>query len=207
METDDEQVEKLKKWWEENGRSVIAGVIIGVGGLFGYRYWIDLQEANAEAASVHFVQMMEALKSSDNAVIAQQADTLISDYSDTDYATLARFALARNLVDSGKYDQAQTQLEQIIGTVGDAPLGYLARKRLASVQLQSVQLEQALVTLGVEFPSAFSAGVDELRGDIYAQQGKIDEAANAYREALSATPGPANSEFLQQKLDDLGVTG
>ena len=207
METDDEQVEKLKKWWEENGRSVIAGVIIGVGGLFGYRYWIDLQEANAEAASVHFVQMMEALKSSDNAVIAQQADTLISDYSDTDYATLARFALARNLVDSGKYDQAQTQLEQVIGTVGDGPLGYLARKRLASVQLQSVQLEQALVTLGVEFPSAFSAGVYELRGDIYAQQGKIDEAANAYREALSATPGPANSEFLQQKLDDLGVTG
>ena len=207
METDDEQVEKLKKWWEENGRSVIAGVIIGVGGLFGYRYWIDLQEATAEAASAQFVQMMEALKSSDNAAVAEHADTLIAEYAGTEYATLARFALARNLVDSGKYDEAQTQLEQIIGTVGDAPLGYLARKRLASVQVQSAQLEQALVTLGVEFPSAFSAGVDELKGDIYAQQGKIDEAANAYREALSATPGPANSNFLQQKLDDLGVTG
>ncbi|MDH5355953.1 MAG: tetratricopeptide repeat protein, partial [Gammaproteobacteria bacterium] len=36
METDEEQVEKLKKWWQENGRSVIAGIIIGVGGLFGY---------------------------------------------------------------------------------------------------------------------------------------------------------------------------
>jgi len=207
METDDEQVEKLKKWWEENGRSVIAGVIIGVGGLFGYRYWIDLQEATAEAASAQFVQMMEALKSSDNAAVAERADTLISEYADTEYATLARFALARNLVDSGKYDEAQTQLEQIIGTVGDAPLGYLARKRLASVQVQSAQLEQALVTLSVKFPPAFGAGVDELKGDIYAQQGKIDEAANAYREALSATPRPANSEFLQQKLDDLGVTG
>lgn len=207
METDDEQVEKLKKWWEENGRSVIAGIIIGVGGLFGYRYWIDLQETTAEAASAHFVQMMEGLKSSDNAVVAERADTLISDYSDTEYATLARFALARNLVESGEYDQAQAQLEQIIGTVGDAPLGFLARKRLASVQLQSAQPEQALVTLSVEFPPAFSAGVDELKGDIYAQQGKIDEAANAYREALSATPGPANSEFLQQKLDDLGITG
>ena len=207
METDDEQVEKLKKWWEENGRSVIAGIIIGVGGLFGYRYWIDLQEATAEAASAHFVQMMEALKSSDNAAVAERADTLISDYSDTEYATLARFALARNLVESGEYDQAQAQLEQIIGTVGDAPLGFLARKRLASVQLQSAQLEQALVTLSVEFPPAFSAGVDELKGDIYAQQGKIDEAAYAYREALSATPEPANGEFLQQKLDDLGITG
>jgi predicted negative regulator of RcsB-dependent stress response len=207
METDDEQVEKLKKWWEENGRSVIAGVIIGVGGLFGYRYWIDLQEATAEAASAQFVQMMEALKSSDNAAVTERAELLISEYADTEYATLARFALARNLVDKGNYDQAQTQLEQIIGTVGDAPLGYLARKRLASVQLELAQLDQALVTLSVKFPSAFGAGVDELRGDIYAQQGKIDEAADAYREALSAIPGPANSEFLQQKLDDLGVTG
>ncbi len=207
METDDEQVEKLKKWWEENGRAVIAGIVIGVGGLFGYRYWIDLQEANAEAASAHFVEMMQALKSSDSAGVTELADTLISDYSDTEYATLARFALARNLVESEKFDLAQTQLEQIIGSVGDAPLGFLARKRLASVQLQSAQPEQALVTLSVEFPPAFSAGVDELKGDIYAQQGKIDEAANAYREALSATPGPANGEFLQQKLDDLGTTG
>ena len=207
METDDEQVEKLKKWWEENGRAVIAGIVIGVGGLFGYRYWIDLQEASAEAASTHYVQMMEALKSSDSVGVTELADTLISDYSDTEYATLARFALARNLVESEKFDLAQTQLEQIIGTVGDAPLGFLARKRLASVQLQSAQQEQALVTLSVEFPPAFSAGVDELKGDIYAQQGKIDEAANAYREALSATPGPANGEFLQQKLDDLGTTG
>ena len=207
METDDEQVEKLKKWWEENGRSVIAGIIIGVGGLFGYRYWVDLQEDAAEAASTHFVQMMEALKASDSAGVTDQADTLISEYSNTEYATLARFALARNLVENEKFDQAKIQLEKIIGSEGDTPLGFLARKRLAAIQLQSAQPEQALATLSVEFPPAFSAGVDELKGDIYVQQGKIDEAAKAYREALSANPGPANGEFLQQKLDDLGTTG
>ena len=49
--------------------------------------------------------------------------------------------------------------------------------------------------------------MDELKGDIYAQQGKNDEAAIAYRKALSATPGPANGDFLRQKLDDLGTTG
>ena len=207
METDDEQVEKLKKWWDENGRSVIAGIVIGLGGLFGYRYWVDLQEATAEAASTQFVQMMEALESSDNAKLTERADTLISEYADTEYATLARFTLARNLVESEKYDQAQIQLEQIIGSVGDAPLGFLARKRLALIQLQLQQSEQALKTLSVEFPPAFNAAVEELKGDIYAQQGKVDEAASAYREALSAIPGPANSEFLQQKLDDLGTTG
>jgi len=207
METDDEQVEKLKEWWKENGRAVMAGIIIGVGGLFGYRYWIDWQEENAEAASAHFVQMIEALESSDSSTVTMQAATLISDYSGTEYATLARFALARNLVEGGNYDQAQVQLEYIIGTVGDAPLGYLARKRLASIQLQLSQTDQALITLSVEFPPAFSASMDELKGDIYARQGKFDEAANAYRKALSATPGPANGDFLRQKLDDLGTTG
>ncbi len=207
METDDEQVEKLKEWWKENGRAVMAGIIIGVGGLFGYRYWIDWQEEIAEAASAHFVQMIEALESSDSSTVTMQAATLISDYSDTEYATLARFALARNLVEGGNYDQAQVQLEYIIGTVGDAPLGFLARKRLASIQLQSSQTDQALITLSVEFPLAFSASLDELKGDIYARQGKFDEAAIAYRKALSATPGPANGEFLRQKLDDLGTTG
>ena len=178
-----------------------------MGGLFGYRYWIDWQEDIAEAASAHFVQMIEALESSDSSTVVEQAGTLISDYSGTEYATLARFALARSLVESGNYDQAQAQLEKIIGTVGDAPLGYLARKRLASLQLQSSQADQALITLSVEFPPAFSASMDELKGDIYAQQGNIDEAAIAYRRALSATPGPANGEFLRQKLDDLGTTG
>ena len=51
METDEEQVEKLKKWWQENGRAVITGLVLGVVGLFGYRYWVDQQEATAEAAS------------------------------------------------------------------------------------------------------------------------------------------------------------
>jgi predicted negative regulator of RcsB-dependent stress response len=98
-------------------------------------------------------------------------------------------------------------LEQIIGTAGDAPLAFLARKRLASLQLYRSQADQALITLSVEFPPAFSASTDELKGDIYARQGKTEEAAIAYRRALSATPGPANGEFLQQKLDDLGIAG
>ena len=158
METDDEQVEKLKKWWEENGRSVIAGVVIGVGGLFGYRSWIDFQESQAEAASAHFVQVVEALESSKRPVVVEQAEILISDYSDSEYATLARFALARSFIEIGDFEQARDQLQQIVGSVGDAPLGFLARKRLASVQLQLAQPDQALITLATDFPQAFNAG-------------------------------------------------
>lgn len=207
METDEEQVEKLKKWWQENGRSVIAGIIIGVGGLFGYRYWIDYQNEVAEQASSHFNQMVEALDASNNDAANEHANALISDYESSEYATIARLALSRTFVESGDYEKAKDQLQQVVGSVGNEALGYLARNRLAAVQLQMSQPEQALTTLSVDFPAEFSASVEELKGDIYAQQGKVVEAAEAYRKALRGTPGPANGQFVQQKLDDLGATG
>ena len=207
METDEEQVEKLKEWWKENGRAVITGLVLGVVGLFGYRYWVDQQEATAVAASVHFTEMVKALETSDSRNIVEQAEILIADYSGTEYATLARFALARNFVAGEEYDKAQQQLQQIVGTAGASPLGYLARKRLAAVQLQLEQPDQALATLAVEFPSAFNAEIEELKGDIYVSQGNRSEAVIAYRKAQGGEPAPANREFIQQKIDDLGAAG
>ena len=207
METEDEQVEKLKKWWAENGRSVIAGVVIGVGGLFGYRYWIDVQESTAQQASSHFSQMVESLESSNSDNVMQQAEILIEDYSDTDYAIMARFALAKQFVESSEYDKAREQLEQVVGSAGDNPLSFLARKRLATVLYQMSRLDTALQTLSIDFPAEFGAGIEELKGDIYARQGKNDEAVSAYRRAQESTPGPSNVEFLRQKLEDLGSTG
>ena len=39
METEEEQVEKLKAWLKENGLSIVMGIVIGVGGIGGYNYW------------------------------------------------------------------------------------------------------------------------------------------------------------------------
>ena len=33
--SEEEQVEALKKWWKDNGTSVIAGVVLGFGIIFG----------------------------------------------------------------------------------------------------------------------------------------------------------------------------
>lgn len=207
METDDEQVEKLKKWWQENGRSVVAGVIIGVGGLFGYRYWVDYQNDQAEQASLQFDQMVDAIGAGENDTAIGHAENLLGDFSGTDYAIMARFALARIYVDRGDFAKAREQLQAVVGTADNQPLGFIARKRLAAVQLQMSNADQALSTLSVDFPVEFSAGVEELKGDIYSEQGKKDEAAEAYRKALNATPGPVDRRFLQQKLDNLGLTG
>jgi predicted negative regulator of RcsB-dependent stress response len=204
METEEEQVEKLKAWLKENGLSIVFGIVIGVGGIGGYNYWNHVQETTAAEASGHFTQMVEGLSSGNSDNAREHAEILIADYASTEYALMAQLALAKEYVGDGDFAKAETALQQVVGSASQGPLAYVARTRLALVQIQTGQHEQALTTLAIEFPGEFAARADELRGDIFALQGKSAEAAEAYRKAQSASPGPANSEFLQQKLDDLG---
>ena len=37
--TEEEQVEQLKKWWKENGLSIVGGVVVGLALVFGWRSW------------------------------------------------------------------------------------------------------------------------------------------------------------------------
>jgi predicted negative regulator of RcsB-dependent stress response len=204
METEEEQVEKLKAWLKENGLSIVLGLVIGVGGIGGYNYWVHLQETTAAKASAHFTQMIDAIAADNSEGLREQADILIADHASSDYALMAYLALARNHVANAEFEQAETALQQVVGSAAQRPLAYVARTRLAAVQLQTEQYEQALTTLAVEFPDQFAALADELRGDILALQGNNGEAIEAYRKAQLAEPKPANTEFLRQKLNDLG---
>ncbi len=151
MATDEEQVENLKQWWKENGRAVVAGIVIGVGSLIGYRYWIDYQETNAEKASSHFIQMVDAIEQGNNDAADEQASMLLNEYASSEYATMARFALAKTLVEAEDYDKAQDYLQQVIGNAGDSPLAYVARQRLATIQLQMAKFDHGLKTLSIDF--------------------------------------------------------
>ncbi len=205
METEEEQVERLKAWLKENGMSIVFGIIIGIGGIGGYKYWTERQETIAAEASGHYVKMIAALDGGNSQALNEQADILINEYAATDYALMAQLALARNHVTNGEFDQAGLALQQVVGSAGQEPLAYVARTRLAAVQIQNGQFDQALATLEADFPDEFSARVAELRGDAYALQGKVAEAIEAYRTAKTAAAGPASETFLQQKLDDLGA--
>jgi predicted negative regulator of RcsB-dependent stress response len=207
METDDEQVEKLKNWWQENGKAVIAGIIIGVGGLGGYRWYDDHIDSRAEAASSHFEQMVKALDANETEKARDQAELLVADYDESDYGVMGHFTLAKLWMEEGEFARASEELKLVVGVMSSKPLGYLARQRLAQVQVEMKDLDKALSTLSADFPVSFQAAVEELRGDIYALKGQSGEAAEAYQRAQRGNPGPANSQFLQQKIDDLGLTG
>jgi len=46
-DSEEEQVDKLKKWWDSNGKQIIAGAVLGLAGIFGWNYYVDYQDSQA----------------------------------------------------------------------------------------------------------------------------------------------------------------
>ena len=61
-DTEEQQVEAIKDWWKENGKAVIIGAVVGLGGLFGWRYYQDSVIQASEAASQSYTTVMNALQ-------------------------------------------------------------------------------------------------------------------------------------------------
>ncbi len=129
--TEEQQVEVIKNWWKENGTSVIAGTVIGLVGLFGWRYYNEHQQTTQEAASQAYNEMSAQLAKGDAAGF-EQAQSFISAHKGDSYAELAALQLAAAAVKADKLDLAAEQLTQV-ATSGDESIRPIAALRLARV--------------------------------------------------------------------------
>ena len=201
-----EQIEQLKRWWNKNGKSLVAGLVIGIGGLAGYRYWDNVQTVRSENASInyeHFLQMLAERRSDD----AVDAGLSIRDsYSGTAYANLSTLLLAKIAVDGGEYEQAKQYLRNLIDESSDGEIGHVARARLARIFLAEGSVEEASVLVEkiprVNEQERFA----ELRGDILAARGELQSAKTMYLQALAkARDLGLERSTVQFKLDNLHV--
>ncbi|MBL0674167.1 tetratricopeptide repeat protein [Aeromonas dhakensis] len=200
--TEEQQVEVIKNWWKENGTSVIAGTVIGLVGLFGWRYYNEHQQTTQEAASQAYNEMSAQLAKGDAASF-EQAQSFISAHKGDSYAELAALQLAAAAVKADKLDLAAEQLTQV-ATSGDESIRPIAALRLARVLNDQGKADEALAQLGKINNDAFKAQVAEVRGDILQKQGKSEEARDAYQAAADAG-GLQSSAELKLKMDDLAL--
>ncbi|MFM5042112.1 YfgM family protein [Aeromonas caviae] len=200
--TEEQQVEVIKNWWKENGTSVIAGTVIGLVGLFGWRYYNEMQQNNQEAASQAYNEMTAQLAKGDD-VALEQAKSFITAHKGDAYAELAALQLAAAAVKAGKLDLAAEQLTQVAAS-GDDSIKPIAALRLARVLSDQGKADEALAQLGKINNDAFKAQVAEVRGDILQKQGKAEEARDAYQAAADAG-GLQSSAELKLKMDDLAL--
>ena len=200
--TEEQQVEVIKSWWKENGTSVLAGTVIGLVGLFGWRYYNELQQTNQEAASQAYNAMTAQLAKGDDAAL-EQAKSFISAHQGDAYAELAALQLAAAAVKAGKLDLAAEQLT-LVAASGDESIKPIAALRLARVLKDQGKADEALTQLGKINNDAFKAQVAEVRGDVLLGQGKPEEARDTYQVAADAG-GLQSSAELKLKMDDLAL--
>ena len=205
--TERDQWEALKAWLRENGAWMVAGVIIGVAGLFGYRWWEERQTEQAHTAQARYTEVLSALGRNDRTRATELADELKRDFAKTPYSDQAQLAVARAHVESLELDAAIQRLREVMDHSDDDELRLIARERVARVQLAQDRPDEAIATLGAaESPGAFAARYAELRGDALLRKGDTAGAIAAYREALtSKEPGVVDVGQLHLKLNDLGA--
>jgi len=201
--TEEETIESVKQWWKENGLAVVLGLIIGLGGIYGVRSWIGYQQTQSEQASAIYDQLANALAAKKYIEVLKQGDAILNDYDGTPYAALASMAMAKAKLDSGDAAGARGNLQWVIDNADDE-IQHIAQVRLLRLMLDAKEYDAVLSVLAKQKKSAFSSTYDELRGDVYAAQGKSVQAREAYRLALSALPnGSQRRPLMQMKLDDL----
>jgi predicted negative regulator of RcsB-dependent stress response len=206
LDTDEEKVEAIKKWWKANGIAVIGGVVIGLGTVIGWRTWVEHRTQVAQRASIAFEQLLMAADAGQTESARKQAEALIADYGSTPYAMFAGLTTARLALRDGNPDAAAADLRAAIDAAPDPALASLAALRLARVQLDQGSLEAAAATLDEHAgDDAFAGDFAALRGDIAAAEGRAEDARAAYRAALDA--GTGNARLIELKLQDLPTDG
>ena len=201
--TEEEQLEALKRWWKDNGRAVIVGVLLGVAAVGGYRYWDYYTTKTATEASDIYVTLQEALTSGKKETVLGTGDRLVREYPGTAYATLAALAMARVHVDEDKLDAAAERLQWALDHAATDALAHVARTRLARVMLAQGQAEAVLKLIADLPDNGFSADYQEIRGDALLALNRPEEARDAWNVALLGMSDPRQRQYIQIKIEHL----
>ena len=202
--SDEEKGEDIKRWWRENGLSVIAGVVLGVAILLSGRYWFSQEKMLSASASFLYQQTSQLIAEGKVVEAEPIVDELFSSYSSTPYAIFAAFEMAKHNVDSGDIEGAKPYLDWVISNGDLSGHINIARLRLGHLLLQQGHLEQALTVVREVKAIEFKSLISELTGDIYISQGKKAEAAIEYGTALGLSEqNDPRGLVLKLKLDDV----
>ena len=211
--SEEEQLENLKRWWAENGKSTIIMVVLAITGYFGWEGWKAQQIANIHEASASYQSLMQAvavepgqkLNEERLATVTHLVTELKDNHSSNLYASQAALFQAKFAVENRDFEQAANELQWVIDQNVDEALTLLSRSRLARVKIAQQDYSGALKVASDNDDNGFRATFAELRGDILLLQGKPNEARAAYGLALENL-GPDDEgrhQFIQIKLNNL----
>ena len=204
--TEEEQLAQIKEWWQRNGKPLLMGGALALVLVFGWQFWQKHQLNQAQSASTIYQQLLNAALEegkADTAEISRLGNLLQKEFAGSHYAQYGSLFVAKVAVESGRLDEAATELQAVLNKPADKTLEELARQRLARILAAQDKAEEGLALLEGDAVEAFAASREELRGDLLVKLERPDEAHAAYSKAKELLSQDAAIGGLQLKLDDL----
>lgn len=194
--SEEEQVQALKTWWDENGTSLVVGVVLVLAATFGWRWYQGYSADQAAAASDLYQDYLLADEDARDEVVAE----IDSQIPGTSYQAFVKLTEARRALDGGDLEAAVGELEDALAAAKGSYLDGLTRIRLARLYQQQGKTDAALAQLALVKGGGYESQAAELRGDIHYAAGDRAEAGVAYRVASDLLPEGDARPLLELKL-------
>ena len=208
--TDEEQVDRIKQWWQENGVSLMVSIVVAVAAVLGWRNWQDNQQANTDAASVAYQDLLESVAAlednNDDIQIASavfKAESLKQQGDQSAYAHFAAFFKARQAVLDEDYVTAEEELNWVLTHKPSSQLKAIAELRLAKILVAKGDSASAIELLVDGDDEVMNYAKAELKGDILLNDKDFADAVEAYQQAetLASMLQLRASQTLELKLN------
>ena len=201
---EEEQIDAIKQWWQENKVSVIGAIVLTLGGSFGWSQYQDYTSATAIVAADTYDEILLERASGESAdQLAMLADTIRNENGSVAFAEFASLQVAAAAAEEGEFERAQIELEKVMaGVEVDSTLGQLVQLRLAKVKAALGQ-EQAAIAILELGSDSFPVSYAQVLGDIHLAAGRETAALEAYQTAKTASLMLGG----QSGLIDLKVSG
>jgi UPF0070 protein HI_0370 len=198
---EEQEINQLKDWWKENGKTIIVAFILGVGGMFGWRYWQAHQAEQIAQASAQYDALIYSAQQDEQAKKAN-IEQFVQANSKTAYAVFALLDEAKKATEKQDFAAAEVNLNQALTQSQDEVLTSIVALRLSAVQFQLGQLDNALTTLNQVKGESFNARKALLTGDIQVAKGGKVAAKNSFEQAQQSG-SQLEQQMAKMKLNNL----
>lgn len=209
-ETDQEQMDVLKKWWKENGTSLLIGLLVITLGWSAWTYYKTTQTNKALQGSAVFEAMQVKMQEGQFGDVAREGLKLMEEQPESPYSTAAALMLAKFEWEKGEKAKAEEHLKWVLTNSDDASLKFVATLRLASVYINQGELDKAQSTLdGVKVeqhvPSE-QANYQFQVGELALAQQNLEKARTAFKAVVDNEKASANIQNLAKiHMSDLAL--
>ena len=204
---EEEQLEAISQWWRENRASVVAAVVLTLGGTVGWsQYETYTAEQATAAADAYDALLLQRQAGTAPSELAELSAELRASYSANTFADFASLQVAAAAVAAGDLELARGELEAVMASVEpESTLGQLSQLRLARV-LAAAGDEDAAIVILEKGSQSFPASYAQALGDIHLSAGREDDALVAYETAqMEAQSLGAQGGLVDMKVNALSL--